>query len=211
MEEAPNPTNPDLEKSAPAPHPLPAPATDKKLLIAGAVVAVLLVITIVLLLFVLMRDKKDTGTTATNSDRSQQEQKSTSTPAKTPIKTLEIPGENKLELLIYEPVATSSNVRIDYSIRNKCEGCQEAVWASAYDAGINPRNAYLLDNEGGRKYNVIKDQDNKPLATTSCGEYLKPKETVSCFIAFTKPSPGTIVAIYFGDSFPLVEGISIPQ
>ncbi len=119
--------------------------------------------------------------------------------------------DTNLEMVIYEPEETATNVMVNYAIRNTCDGCSRTTRAAIGDLGISKSNAYLLDNESGTKHNVIKDQDGIALATHSCVRRLAGGESLECFIAFTKPAPGAEYSIYFGGTLPPIDGFRMPN
>ncbi|MBC7868670.1 hypothetical protein H7X69_00630 [Candidatus Saccharibacteria bacterium] len=185
---------------------------NKNLLYIVLGLAGILLIGIIILLSVLLTKKDNISPNSNNSSTSKsttQDSDNAKDSVKA-VKTISLKDPN-LELLIYEPKINGSNLTVNYSIRNKCKGCENVTYVGNRDANISPGSSYLLDNENGRKYSVITDADKEPLASESCSEYLKAGEKVDCFIAFTKPDPGVNYAIYFGDTGIPVEGFSVSK
>ena len=110
-------------------------------------------------------------------------------------------ADDKLDILIYEPRQTGTNTTIDFGIRNKCAGCRDTVYTGSVLSSFDSRtSSYLLDENAGKKYSTITDQDDKVLASPSCSKWLKSDETLDCFVAFSKVPSGTTVSWVFGST-----------
>lgn len=193
----------------PGQSPAPAPSSPQKQSNKKAAygvfigIIVLLLIVIGLLVALLLKNNDDTTSNTTDTDTSQQANNDDKTsPEKKVIKT--IATDNKdFEVLIYEPRQTGSNTTIEYGIRNKCEGCEDSKYTSAFTllgySATAKDGAYLLDEAAGTKYSPITDEDGDQLATKSCGGYIKPGNTKECFISFTKVPSGSTISIVLGD------------
>lgn len=186
----------------------PQPENKKLFYIVLGLVGLTLVAVIILLLILLM--KKNAAPTTNNTESSAKQTTADKKASAKVVKTISLKDPN-LEMLIYQPKINGANLTVNYSIRNICKGCENPTYASNFGANVDPRRAYLLDNENGRKYNVIIDADKNPLASESCSGQLRSGEKIDCFIAFTKPDPGISYAINFGSSGTPVEGLSVPR
>ncbi|MCA9339775.1 MAG: hypothetical protein KDA17_02585, partial [Candidatus Saccharibacteria bacterium] len=132
---------------------------------------------------------------------------SSSTPEKKVLLT--VPAKiDKLEYVIYEPKQNANNTTIFFSVRNKCSGCEESTYSGDATTYFDSKtDSYLLDENAGKKYATIKDQDDNVLATPSCGGWIKYQQSKECFVAFAKVPSGTTVSWVFGSN--RIDGIKI--
>lgn len=184
------------------------PAGNKKLLMAVlAGIAALLLILIVLLAMLLA--KKDDSAPATDADTSTQSSKSASKQeSNKDIMLVVASSDEKLEYVVYKPKQNPSNTTINFGVRSACEGCDNAI--NVYEAtnGFNNKTtSYLIDDNLGKKYSTIKDEDGEVLATPNCYGSIKKGETLSCFVSFTKVPSGSTVSWVFGKN--RIDGIKI--
>lgn len=204
--------NPDTENTGtqepvvpPAQQPSLQPGNKKLIYGVLAGIAVLLIILIGLVVALLMKNDATPTNKATGS--SEQTDTNTSDPTtladKEVIKTVATEND-KIELHIYKPRQTGSNTTIEFGLHNKCNGCEEGEFASVFSLlgySINSDDdAYILDENAGKKYSLIVDADDNPLATKSCSNRVEPGKTFDCFAAFTKVPSGTTVSIILGDT-----------
>jgi hypothetical protein len=173
--------------------------------VAGMAILAITLIVLVIILLVVQNNRKATPSNVTGND--------TTDSTKKVVKSVKLSNKN-LELLIYEPVQKGSNTTIDFAILNKCTNCDEAIHASAYEllgySTATPKNMYLLDDDVGKKYAPLTDEDGKALGTESCTDYLKNNESIECFVSFSKVPSGKSVSLVLGSNAPRIDGISIP-
>lgn len=174
--------------------------------IAGMSILAVTLIALVIILLVVQNNRKDAPSTVTGNE--------TTDSTKKVVKSVKLNNPD-LELLIYEPVQKGSNTTIDFALRNKCAAdCDEPVHASAYDllgyTTSNPKNLYLLDDDVGKKYAPLTDEDGKALGTETCTDFLKPNESIECFVSFSKVPSGKTVSLVLGANAPRIDGIQIP-
>ena len=181
----------------------------EKLIIGIAAGLGILVLVLIALVVALLGKKPDTqsGTTDSNPSTSQTSNSSSSTPEKKVLLT--VPAKiDKLEYVIYEPKQNANNTTIFFSVRNKCSGCEESTYSGDATTYFDSRtDSYLLDENAGKKYATIKDQDDNVLATPSCGGWIKYQQSKECFVAFAKVPSGTTVSWVFGSN--RIDGIKI--
>ncbi|MCA9336275.1 hypothetical protein KC955_00215 [Candidatus Saccharibacteria bacterium] len=188
---------------------VPTPTDNKKLIIGIAAGLGILVLVLIALVVALLGKKPDTqsGTTDSNPSTSQTSNSSSSTPEKKVLLT--VPAKiDKLEYVIYEPKQNANNTTIFFSVRNKCSGCEESTYSGDATTYFDSKtDSYLLDENAGKKYATIKDQDDNVLATPSCGGWIKYQQSKECFVAFAKVPSGTTVSWVFGSN--RIDGIKI--
>lgn len=188
---------------------VPTSTDNKKLIISIAAGLGILVLVLIALVVALLGKKPDTqsGTTDSNPSASQTSNSSSSTPEKKVLLT--VPAKiDKLEYVIYEPKQNANNTTIFFSVRNKCSGCEDSTYSGDATTYFDSRtDSYLLDENAGKKYATIKDQDDKVLATPSCGGWIKYQQSKECFVAFAKVPSGTTVSWVFGSN--RIDGIKI--
>lgn len=208
MNDAPNesPINP----SEPAPTgtpPQPASSNKKLLAIVGGVIGLLLVVLIVLVVALL--NKNDTNdNNSTTTDSTQRSDSGDATNAERSVVLRAPTSDDKLEYIIYKPEQNASNTTIRFAVRNTCEGCSDTTGIySVVSSFSNRNNSYLIDDNNGRKYSIITDEDNRPLATPTCNAHLKYDETQECFAAFSKVPSGSTVSWVFGSV--RIDGIKV--
>jgi hypothetical protein len=118
-------------------------------------------------------------------------------PSKRIVKT--VPFNEKLEYVIYEPKQNASNTTINFGVRNKCAGCEDDVYTGTATSGFDSRTgSYLVDDSAGKKYTVIKDEDDNVLASTSCTGSIGKNEVIDCFVSFKQVPSGSMVSWVFG-------------
>ncbi len=185
----------------------PHKASNKNLLIGvAAAVGVLLLILIALLAMLLTKSKTDTASNSTNSSQSSQATQSDS--PKREIALTVPSSDEKLEYVIYKPKQNATNTTINFGVRNKCAGCSDT--SSAYSVTYNfdsRTNSYLLDENMGKKYSTIKDEDDKVLASPTCSGSVKSGDTIDCFVAFSKVPSGSTVSWVFSNT--RIDGIKV--
>lgn len=192
-----------------------SPDSSQKKLLYGVLAGVGLLLLVLIVLLALLMGKKDSNTTnsgtRSGTSASQQSTSTNSSDSTTATKKiiLTVPTENdKLEYVIYEPRQTATNTTINFGIRNKCSGCEESTYSGdATTYFDSSTDSYLLDENAGKKYATIKDQDDNVLATPSCGGWIKYQQSKECFVAFSKVPSGTTVSWVFGKV--RIDGIKI--
>ncbi len=210
--ETPNPSNsqPSLDTSS---QPVSQPTNNKKLLvIIGSVLGVLLVALIVLVIMLIA--KNDDNNSANNSQQdqaAQQDNDDTDGPATQPEREVVLrkaTSNDKLELIIYKPEQNASNTTLYFGVENVCEGCEGSTSVYQATSGFNNKiYSYLIDDNNGKKYSAITDQDDRVLASASCGGSISYGEVKECFVAFSKVPSGSTVSWVYGDN--RVDGIKV--
>jgi hypothetical protein len=173
--------------------------TNKKLIIGIlAGVGVLLLILIGLVVALLVGQNNDKSENANQNTSSQSESADSDNDASSESKEIVkrvATNNDKFEIVFYKPEQKGSNTTFEFGIRNKCDGCEKREFASAYNLmGLVAEQAYLIDEEAGKKYSVITDADDTPLATKNCNAYVEPGKTLDCFVSFTKVPSGSTVS-----------------
>lgn len=192
--------------TTPTTQPSSSPDNKRLVMIVGAVVGALLLVLIVLAIMLLSRDDKadTTDNTGTTTEQQQDSSNDNSTAqqgsSREVLMTLPT-SDDKLEYIIYKPQQNSANTTLHFAVRNTCEGCSDStpIWdvVSQFDS---QRNSYLIDDNNGRKYSTITDEDSRVLATPRCNAHLKYDEKQECFVAFSKVPSGSTVSWVFGNN-----------
>lgn len=208
-----NDTTTESAPETPQSQPPTTPRNNKKLvygILAGAAVLLIILMGLVIALL-LLKSNSNTATTGNQSESSQTATPNGSgTTAKEIVKRVST-SDDKIELVIYKPRQTGSNTTIEFGLHNKCAGCEDSIYVSTYSllgySTTDKDDAYILDETAGKKYSLITDADDRPLATKSCSARITPDKTVDCFAAFTKVPSGTTVSIILGDT--KIDGVRI--
>lgn len=182
------------------------PVNNKKLIsIVGSVLGLLLLALIVLV--VMLITKEDSAQTDTSDEVGQSAQQADETPDETSAGSdrevlMRLPATNdKLGYIIYKPQQNAANTTIYFAVENLCEGCESSTSTWSATNGFNNRTgSFLVDDNNGKKYSTIKDQDDRVLATTNCNKSLKHGEKVDCFVSFSKVPSGSTVSWVFGSN-----------
>ena len=175
----------------------------KALGIIGAALGLLFLVLIILVVMLLNKNN-DTDGTAQNDTTNSSQQASGNSDAQNSSGDREVlvraPTSNdKLEYVIYKPKQNAANTTIYFAVENVCEGCEDSVGAYNVVSSFDSKsNSYLLDDNNGKKYSPITDEDGDVLATPSCSEWLKFGEKQECFVAFAKVPSGSTVSWVFG-------------
>ncbi|HPQ82708.1 MAG TPA: hypothetical protein PL191_03130, partial [Candidatus Saccharimonas sp.] len=161
----------------------------------------ILVLVLIALVVALLGKNQSTQSSNADSQQSSSSQNKNSNAAASDKKVLmTMPSKNeKLEYIIYEPKQNANNTTIFFSVRNKCSGCEGSTYAGDVTTYFDSdSDSYLLDENAGKKYATIKDQDDEVLATPSCGSWIKYNQSIECFVSFAKVPAGTTVSWVFG-------------
>ncbi len=198
---------PDASSQVQPQSPLGPNKTGNKNLIVGIAIGLgLLLVTLAVLLTVLLMKKSDSSEGTKES--SQSTQTSSNNSSKKEV-LLTVPSSNeKLEYVIYKPKQNATNTTINFGVRNKCAGCSDT--SSTYSVTYNfdsKENSYLLDENMGKKYSTIKDEDENVLASPTCSGNIKSGDTIDCFVAFSKVPSGSTVSWVFSNA--RIDGIKV--
>jgi len=178
--------------------------SNKRLIaIVGSILGLLLLVLIALVIMLMTNEDNAKTDSSSDTDQSAQQEDVDSDEAKTSSSRevlMRVPTTDpKLEYVIFKPQQNGANTTIYFAVENVCEGCDSSTSAfNAVNGFDNRTGSYLVDDNNGKKYSTIKDQDDKVLATTNCSHMVKYGERVECFVAFTKVPSGSTVSWVFG-------------
>ncbi len=184
------------------------PANKLPLIIAG--VLALLFLTLIALVVMLLTKDNPVESDSKNNDNSLQSTNDSSSQGKSAKKVVSThqTDDEKLEILMYEPRQTATNTTIDFGVRNKCDGCTNSSGIFSVVYGFdNKTDSYLLDDNAGKKFSTITDEDGNVLATPTCNDQVKYNEVAQCFVAFSKVPAGSTVSWVFGKT--RISGIKV--
>lgn len=184
--------------------------SNKKIFAIFAALIAVLVIALIALMVMLFSKDDDTaksGESSSSAQTSEEETSEAESGSRAVLKRVPTANE-KLEYVIYEPEQNANNTTLFFAIENVCEGCSdsETTYYAVSDFADDD-DSYLLDDNNGKKYSPITDQDGEVLATPSCGGSLDPGSKQECFVAFSKVPSGSTVSWVFGDT--RIDGIKI--
>lgn len=171
----------------------------KMLMIIGAVVGLLFIVLVVLVIALLAKDNGSKGVGDSSSEQTSSEQ--VNVDGEREVLKRVPTNDDKLEYVIYKPVQNASNTTLYFAVENVCDGCDDRT--GTYDAVsgfASEDDSYLIDDNNGKKYGTITDQDDEVLATPSCGEHIESGEKSECFVAFSKVPSGSTVSWVFGST-----------
>ena len=173
-------------------------ASKKILMIVGGIVGLLLIVLIVLVIALLGKDDDSNGSNSSLSSEQTSSEQAETDGEREVLKR--VPTSNdKLEYVIYKPVQNASNTTLYFAVENVCDGCEDRTGTYQAVSGFSSDdNSYLIDDNNGKKYSTITDQDDDVLATPSCGAHLEAGEKSECFVAFSKVPSGSTVSWVFG-------------
>jgi hypothetical protein len=185
------------DTTPPASTPTAPKSSNNKLLIAFAAVIGLMLVLIGLLAFMLL--SKSTPDKTSNS--SQQDSSKTNQATKQEREELmRVPTSNdKLEYVIYKPEQNGANTTIHFAVENICSGCSDKTYTGVVTTSYSKASSsFLVDDNNGKKYSLITDEDGEELASPTCAAAIKFGEKSECFVSFTKVPSGSTVSWVFG-------------
>lgn len=189
----------------------------KPVIIIGVIAAVIIAALLAVVIVLLLKDK-DTSEAVKESSNSQS-QTETSDNKTTPVtgqKTVVASSRTKSDKLwvdLYEPKRSGNTLILNYRIYNK--DSEGDVLGSGLTAGIyqsfnsasTPKPYVVADNDG-QKYGLVKDDNGEDLATNMASKYLEKGESINGYVTVSLPPNNSVISVSLG-SMPILTGITL--